>query len=93
MSIKNRNVLDECKLLTLVKRWSEVDESSGDIALPDGQEPCDHAWLGKLVHDLADEAVTKSASSAQESELQAALRNLNERAKELFTEWTNLKVS
>ena len=91
MPIKNKNVLDECKLPTLVKRWSEAADHK-DIASPDDhhEESSDHAWLGKLVQDLADGAVAKAT---EESGLQAALRSLAGSAKDLFTKWSNLEAS
>jgi hypothetical protein len=87
MEIKNRSVLEECKILIIVKKWSEIsvattNEMIDPQPVDDNQSLTD--WIKSLLLNLSDKAVN-------ESEIDSKLVDLISNAKELFNEWNNLK--
>ncbi|CAF0709874.1 unnamed protein product [Brachionus calyciflorus] len=99
LSIKNRSILEECKLLVIVKRWSETelkpnyqnihqfDKNSQDIDIKN--------WTELLLKNLLDVVFEESEKKNEENymELTRLFEQLKLKAKILYDEWNSLKVA
>ena len=87
MAIKNKTIVDECKLLDTVKRWAEVFSSP---AKKDVNEESVSEWIlneiDQLVNKSVDLANNKSSTASTASKLKA-------KSIEMYDEWSNLKQS
>jgi len=86
MAIKNRTVLEESKLLSIVKRWSEhspVLDSPITLNLKYEKSDVIHSIMNKLVDHVAEVLVN------QENKL---IDMLNDESSKLYEVWNGLKV-
>ncbi len=99
MSIKNRTILEEYKLLDMVKRWadqldsqnsekidvlkSEVIIDADKIESPDSQD---------AIKELLDEILDRVVEKSDESKIEL-LKTLRDKSCLLYETWKNLKVN
>ena len=86
MAIKNRTVLEEFKLLNIVKRWSEhakLHDSPGEFKYKPEQSDVINSILNELVDRVAETSIN------EENEL---IGILNEKSSKLYEVWNSLKV-
>lgn len=89
MSIKNRTVLEEYKLLDMVKRWADqVDHSSTDIVKSSQGHIDDEGLVKQLMDEIVDKVVEQSNEANTE-----LLRALRDKSRELYEKWSSLKVN
>lgn len=103
MSIKNRTVLEEYKLLDMVKRWADqVDDSTAEntiLTTKDyGKERTETKTGAEsdegqvLLEQLMDEILDKVVEESDEANSEL-LRALRHKSSELYEAWSNLKVN
>lgn len=102
MSIKNRTVLEEYKLLDMVKRWADqVDDNTSDnikdnikdrTETKTGATGAESDEREGLVKELMDEILDKLVDESNEANTEL-LRALRQQSSELYEAWSNLKVN
>lgn len=103
LQIKNRAILDQWKLLSIVKGWSTLEATEKDIwhdltpidsSARSGDESGDtvKTWIGRLVDRLIDRSVETSENNKSGKSYETLLSELTIKANELYEEWSNIKV-
>ena len=99
LSIKNRSVLEECKLLVLVKRWSESENRIKFNIFEDSQSNSEDletkVWIEKILDKAIDNVFIESEKKSDENHQNFVLlfNELKSKAKILYDEWNNLKIA
>ena len=97
MSIKNKTIVEESKLLDIVKRWSDsasiLSKSPADC---ESEETglSSHEWIKAEIDKMIDKAVgdaPKVDETQQSDELSYLAKQLKQTSNELYEEWSNLK--
>ena len=89
MSIKNKTILEECKLLDIVKKWSDFNN----------QEKCDEEFnksngIQSIVNNLVDKAfqmVNENAGDDSESDVSELRNELATKSAKLYETWNDLQ--
>lgn len=88
MSIKNRTVLEECKLLDMVRRWANLEDlNSQDLNL----EP--QVFIKEIVTETLNDILKSSSDEELAVNDQELIDTLINKSKELHETWSNLKVN
>ena len=92
MAVKNRTVLEECKLLAMMKRWVEKSEAQLK-ELRDLNESSDEPrkWIEEIIVNLIDKVVDGEDKLVDNKIIGDLLETLNLKSKTLYEEWNNLK--
>ena len=98
LPIKNRTILEECKLLVMVKRWSDkgfrpnFDFPIADI---DDQNSSIDVWTKKLLENLLDVVLEDSEKKNDQNykTFCSFFMKIKSKAEDLYTEWSNLKLA
>lgn len=98
LPIKNRTIIEECKLLVIVKRWSDFGfRPNFDIQLSDsfGQELDTESWIEKLLNGIVDVVFEDSERKNDQNYnyFCSCFSKIKSKAQDLYTEWSNLKVA
>uniref|UniRef100_A0A4Y6EZ29 [histone H3]-lysine(36) N-trimethyltransferase n=1 Tax=Brachionus koreanus TaxID=1199090 RepID=A0A4Y6EZ29_9BILA len=98
LPIKNRTIIEECKLLVIVKKWSDFGfRPNFDIQLSDSnnQELDPKTWIVKLLNNVVD-VVFEDSERKNDQDYQnfcLCFSKIKSKAQSLYTEWSNLKVA
>jgi hypothetical protein len=101
MTIKKKTIVDECKLLDIVSRWSlssTLFELTYDDIDVTSDSFCTHDWIqNELLDKLVDKSMQISSQMTMTSTSMASMSNLALRLKvkanKMYDEWSNLKQS
>lgn len=87
LKIKNRAILDQWKMLTMVKGWSTI-EATEYFPVDPGDVNID--WMRQLIESIVDKSVEISEKRLRP--FGVLLDELKSKASGLFEEWNNIKV-
>jgi hypothetical protein len=98
MSIKNKTIVDECKLLDIVQRWSTssyysfVSSNESPTSLNSEQKNEDISLNDWIQNEILDKLVENSVVYSTTS-LSSIAQKLKVKSTEMYDEWSNLKQS
>ncbi len=94
LTIKNRTTVEECKLLTMVKRWAQNSNSQKTNEKSENSSDSNEdkqIWIKSILTDTVEKIFQLPDPEAEE--LNKQVDELNELTKELYEKWNNLKVN
>ena len=77
MSIKNRSVLEETKLLSMVKLWAKINDSDNEEKSQD--------IVNEIISEIVDQVFAECLENNDSNKLVT-------KSKQLFEKWNSLKV-
>ena len=90
LTIKNRTTVEECKLLTMVKRWAQNTNNRKSLENSSDSNEDKQIWIKSMLIETLDKIF--DAPEPENEELNKQIDELNELTKELYEKWNNLKV-
>lgn len=98
LPIKNRTILEECKLLVMVKRWSDKGfRPNFDTKMTETVDQISDVdiWIKRLLDNLVDVVFEDSEKKNDQNHqiFCSFFSKIKSKAEDLYTEWSNLKLA